>query len=132
MNLYIKIKDGQPFEHPILEENLLQAYPGIDLNNLPNDISRFEKTDMPTIGPYDHSPSVEYVMENGIVKERWTVIPYTEEEKQKKMDLIKYTRPHFPSWIFDETICEWVPPIPKPEGRYIWDERVQNWVESPI
>lgn len=132
MNLYIKIKDGQPFEHPILEENLLEAFPGIDVNNLPEDVMRFEQTGAPARGPYDNQPTVEYVIEDGVVKEKWTMTSISEEAKQAKIDFAKYMMPHFPSWIFDETLCRWVPPVPRPEGNYVWDERVQNWVERPI
>ena len=32
MNLYIRIVDGKIFEHPITEENMLIAFPDVDLN----------------------------------------------------------------------------------------------------
>lgn len=39
----------------------------------------------------------------------------------------------FPSWILDETTCQWHAPIAKPDGTefsdYVWDESIQNWVE---
>ena len=35
MNLYIQIKDGKPDQHPLIESNVLQVWPDIDLNNLP-------------------------------------------------------------------------------------------------
>lgn len=33
MNLYIKLENGQPINLPMLEDNILQCYPGIDLTN---------------------------------------------------------------------------------------------------
>lgn len=33
MNLYIKLENGQPINHPMFEDNILQCYPDIDLNN---------------------------------------------------------------------------------------------------
>lgn len=35
----------------------------------------------------------------------------------------------FPSWILDEEICQWNPPIPYPEDGqlYNWDESLVNW-----
>jgi len=32
----------------------------------------------------------------------------------------------FLSWLWEDN--EWVPPIPKPDGNYIWDEDLQEWV----
>ncbi len=35
----------------------------------------------------------------------------------------------FPSWVFNNDSCTWVPPIPMPEDgqRYIWDETELRW-----
>ena len=41
MNLFIRIVDGQPFEHPIFEDNFKQAFPDVDLNNLPSEFLKF-------------------------------------------------------------------------------------------
>ena len=37
----------------------------------------------------------------------------------------------YPSWILDETTCQWQSPIPYPiDGKgYIWNENTTNWVE---
>jgi hypothetical protein len=48
MNLYIQIKDGQPINHPIIETNMIQAYPDVDLINLPPEFARFNRYQMPT------------------------------------------------------------------------------------
>ena len=31
MRLFIQIRDGQPFEHPIIEDNFREAFPDIDI-----------------------------------------------------------------------------------------------------
>lgn len=37
----------------------------------------------------------------------------------------------YPSWILNETTCQWEAPIPYPDdGAYVWDEGNQNWVQS--
>lgn len=38
----------------------------------------------------------------------------------------------FPSWILNETTCRWEAPTPYPveNGRHIWDEENQVWVQS--
>ena len=43
MELFIRVKDGQAFEHPILGDNFRQAFPNINVNNLPSEFARFER-----------------------------------------------------------------------------------------
>lgn len=42
---------------------------------------------------------------------------------------------YLPSWVLNETTCDWEPPIPKPEDTettyYSWDEDLINWVANP-
>lgn len=34
----------------------------------------------------------------------------------------------FPSWTFDDAICDWVAPAPRPEdGTWFWNEDDQHW-----
>jgi len=47
MNLYIQMQDGQPINHPIIETNLIQVRPNIDLENLPSEFARFNRYQMP-------------------------------------------------------------------------------------
>lgn len=35
----------------------------------------------------------------------------------------------FESWVLNEQSCLWEPPIAKPEGEFVWDESVVNWIE---
>ena len=37
----------------------------------------------------------------------------------------------YPSWLLNTETCQWQAPIPYPNdnGRYIWDENTQSWVE---
>jgi hypothetical protein len=39
----------------------------------------------------------------------------------------------YPSWILNETTCQWESPIPYPidEKVYYWDEATTNWIEVP-
>lgn len=39
----------------------------------------------------------------------------------------------FESWLLNEDTCLWEAPVPRPEGDYIWDEGVGDWVavETP-
>ena len=37
----------------------------------------------------------------------------------------------YPSWVLDETTCQWAAPTPMPidDKRYRWDEPTTSWVE---
>ena len=50
------------------------------------------------------------------VKDRWNSLP---------------NRENFTAWVFDETSCLYIPPIPMPDDDklYRWDGTVNNWVE---
>jgi hypothetical protein len=38
----------------------------------------------------------------------------------------------YPSWVLDEYICQWQPPVAYPnDGKsYFWDEALVSWIES--
>jgi hypothetical protein len=36
----------------------------------------------------------------------------------------------YDSWILNEDTCNWEAPVAKPEGNYIWDESIVNWVDT--
>ena len=37
----------------------------------------------------------------------------------------------YESWVLDEEICRWIPPVPYPaEGVYTWNEETQEWIEN--
>lgn len=88
MELYIQIRDGQPFEHPIFGDNFREAYPHIDVNNLPPEFARFERiANTARVGTFEIA-ECSYQWVDGIVKDVWTVRQMTvEEEAQKRKDL---------------------------------------------
>jgi hypothetical protein len=83
MRLFIKIVNGQPFEHPILAENFIIAYPHIDVDNLPSDFANFERTndeaDNLSVGVYE-VPYSKYEWVGNVVKDVWYTRPMTEVE----------------------------------------------------
>lgn len=136
MRLFIRIKDGKPFEHPIFEDNFCQAFPNIDVNNLPPEFAIFERVAPPLLGPYEKNQRVQYECdENGVYRDVWYCDQMTEEEIAKKQQQVKdeWAKIGFQSWIFDETQCKFVPPIPYPNDLtnhyliYIWDEPTTSW-----
>jgi len=82
MRLFIQIKAGQPHEHPILEDNFRQAFPEIDVENLPPQFAEFVKTPRPIIpAHYTLDPELpEYVWDGNLITEHWSFRPMTEQE----------------------------------------------------
>ena len=77
MELYIQIINNQPVNHPILKDNLLQAFPTIDLENNP-DYVPFKRVPRPETTANVKSMTVEYRLVDGIYKDVW-IIEYMNE-----------------------------------------------------
>jgi hypothetical protein len=133
MELFIQIRNGHPFEHPILGGNFREAFPLIDVNNLPPNFSRFERIAPPTLGVYE-ACETNYEWVEGVVKDVHRVRPMTTEEKTAKQQATKdewAQGPNFSSWSFDEATCSYLSPVPYPDdGKfYRWDEPTVSWIE---
>jgi hypothetical protein len=88
MELFIRIVDGQPFEHPIFGDNFREAFPHVDIENLPPEFAKFERVQQPNANSVFEVEELSYQWVDGIVKDVWTVRPMTaEEEIQKRQDL---------------------------------------------
>ena len=76
-------------------------------------------TDKPTQAPapgYQWSYGAEWSAQDGVVYGTWSQVQ----------------RPQpYPSWSWVDGEG-WVPPIPKPDGDYYWDEDAQSWVEETL
>jgi hypothetical protein len=84
MKLFIQIRDGQPFEHPIMEDNFYQAFPHISPNDLPPQFAHFERIEPPNnVGVYEIA-EVSYQWVDGIVKDVWTIRNMTAAERDQK------------------------------------------------
>jgi hypothetical protein len=134
MNLYIQLENGQPINHPIMEENLRQAFPEMDLNNLPETFARFERVPVTVPGVYEVNEGLTYEWVDGIVKDVHHVRAMTEEERTAKQDQVKNAWQQnngSASWTFNEETCTFDPPSPYPtDGKfYVWDEPTTSWVE---
>ena len=134
MELFIRIKDGQPFEHPIFGDNFRQAFPDVDVDNLPPEFARFERVQAPVLGVYEKNLRAEYERgEDGIYRDVWYKDQMTTEEIKAKQDEAKaqWAIGGIASWVFDEDTCWFKPPVEYPtDGKpYIWDEPTVSWVE---
>lgn len=131
MELFIRIKDGQPFEHPILKDNFCQAFPNIDVNNLPSEFARFERIAPPELSPYELYEGVTYEKIGEVYKDVHHVREMSVQEKTQKQEAVKAAwNNRYPSWTFDEALCSFVAPVAYPDdgNRYVWDENNLNWV----
>ena len=137
MKLFIRIKDGQPFEHPILENNFKQAFPKVDIDNLPPEFAQFQRIKQPSINVYEIYEGVTYEWDNNIVKDVHHVRAMTNEEKTELQNKVKeqWTQNGgFASWTFDEETCSFVAPTPYQDDGlfYLWDEETLTWVQTEI
>lgn len=131
MELFIQIRDGQPFQHPIFGDNFREAFPHVDPNNLPPEFARFERIEPPQYGVYEVLVGPSYQWVDGVVKDVWLVRPMNAQEKQAKQEQVKadWALHGFASWSFDDATCTFVPPTPRPtDGLYRWDEPSLSWV----
>lgn len=88
MKLFIRIKDGKPFEHPIFEDNFREAFPEVDTNNLPPEFARFERVPCPDNANKLEKNTVRYDWVNGVVKDVWDTEPLVGEERAQKLSMI--------------------------------------------
>tara|TARA_R110000822_G_scaffold196718_1_gene334657 strand:+ start:310 stop:714 length:405 start_codon:yes stop_codon:yes gene_type:complete len=132
MRLFIQIRDGAPFEHPIQEDNFKFAFPQIDMNNLPEEFMDFERVDQKT-ELYEVFTEMPYFIDTDNVVRNGTKRDMTAEEKAAKIQELKdhWEIIGFPSWVFDETTGDFSAPLPYPDQdrKYRWNEDIVNWVE---
>lgn len=133
MELYIRIQNGQPFEHPILGDNFRQAFPDVDTNNLPAEFARFVRVAPFAVGPYEKNQTVSYQLVDGAYTDVFACEQMTAEEIAAKQQAIKdaWAENGFASWVFNESTCSFEAPTPRPtDGKfYQWDEPTTSWVE---
>jgi len=133
MELFIQIKNGQPFEHPILGDNFRQAFPNINTNNLPEWVARFVRGPAPAIGVYEIYEGLTYEKRGEVYTDVHHIRQMSNEEKLSKQEDVKteWGKTGFASWVFNEKTCVFYPPISYPEDDkiYRWDEPTISWVE---
>jgi hypothetical protein len=85
LELYIQIRDGQPFEHPIFADNFKLAFPDVNINELPADrFAKFIRVDAPVPDTYEVYEGVTYQWVDGVVKDVHSVREMTDEERAAK------------------------------------------------
>jgi hypothetical protein len=129
-NLVIKIENNNPVGYPMLLDNFLQCNPEVILPNLPNDYAFFERVVRPEISVFElfEDPEVTIEWVGDVVKDVWHVRSMTDTEKQEFITNA-LSEEHPNGWVFDETLCHYVPPFPRPNdgNRYFWNDETANW-----
>lgn len=138
MNLYIKIENGQPVDHPAFADNLLHAF-----GCIPENWEIFNRIEMPTPTVYQtfgtENPEPTYEKVNGVWQDVWPLRDMTAEEKLAHQNEVKQewaSRPnaeYLKAWVFNEETCSFDPPIPMPNDgkQYFWQGVSNSWVELP-
>ena len=136
--LYIRMLNGRPVDHPMVRSNIESAFPDVDFNNLPHWLARFERVEKPRAGVYEIVNGPIYVIDGDLVRDQWVIRPMTEDEILIKQNRVKQTAAYdqgnrVTSWIFDEATCSYVTPVPMPDDGfpYDWHEPSQTWVRIP-
>ena len=136
MELFIQIRDGQPFEHPILGDNFRQAFPNIDTDNLPPEFARFVRVAASPVGTfevYEVCGECVYALVDGVYTDVHNVRPMTDEEKAAK--IAEARERLLPNWTLnEETLQASPPPRPTVKGAYPYkfDRETNLWVESDV
>ena len=89
MNLYIRMVDGAPFEHPLFEDNFREAFPNVDVNNLPPEFAKFERVPEPRPGIFEVVDGLSYQVVNNVVKDVWHIRAMTDVERTEKIEILK-------------------------------------------
>ena len=83
--LYIQLRDGEPYEHPILGGNFREAFPDVDVDTLPSDrFAKFIRVAQPQIGTYEVYEGVTYEWFGDVIKDVHHVRQMTDVEREAK------------------------------------------------
>jgi len=144
MKLFIQVRDGVPFEHPVMEDNMRQLFPSHDLETAPEGFAKFVRVAKPELGVYERFDTshghegcgCEYVLTADGCQDVWHVLNISASEKEYKIRAFKAKPPRFyTTWVFDEATCSWQAPVAYPSDnsdlyatKYAWRDSDSTWV----
>jgi len=135
MKLYIQVQNGEPVGHPATEENLVHAFPGIDLNDPACGFAEFRRVPPPPRGPYHVLEDMVYMQVDGVYVDVYPIrnmTPIERLEHQAKYKNDWANSGVLTTWVFDEKTCAFVPPVPVPDDpsrMWVWDDTSVSWVD---
>lgn len=131
MRYFIQIKNNTPFEHPILENNFTQAFPNLDMDNLPEEFAEFIRIPQPDMLPFQVCEGCTYERDGVFFKDVHHIRDMTETEKSDKIAEAYSNLPE--GWsLNEETLQVSFKPPPKPDesGNWIFNFEQKAWVEN--
>jgi len=121
MDLYIQLKDGEPFEHPIPDWNMKMFFPDLDPSNPPEGFGRFERVPYPELTPTQIVDKINYELSNyytDLYKTKtWTDVYHVRDLSQEELDKINNDS---------------IPPKPNDGKDYYYDDNLKKWIDSSL
>lgn len=111
--LFIEMRNGAPFEHPILESNLRLFYPNLDPENPPEGYAKFNRIPIRELGPFEAYMATYYEFANE-EKTIWQDVHHIRQlTLAERAEKIREARKNSPGegWALDENTLKWIPPI---------------------
>jgi hypothetical protein len=133
MRLFIRVSDGNPVGNPIFEGNFVEAFPGVDIDNLPQEFAEFIRVPPPVLDRFEVYEGVTYEKVGDKFTDIHHVRPMTEAEKQAFIEQLKGQSPG-PQWRWNEKQLKWVfspTAIPQTGGPWKMDRTSGEWVSAP-
>ena len=80
--LYIRVENGKPVDHPIAGWNLRMFYPDLNPENLPKGFERFTRIEAPELGEYEVMVGTEYAKSNYGWQDKYIIREMTPAERE--------------------------------------------------
>jgi hypothetical protein len=134
MNLFIELRDGVPYGHPVVEDNFKEVYPDIDTQNLPSNFAKFIRTPPPSnVGMFNVEEST-YQIVDGVVTDVWTIRPLEGEQYETRLSMFRASITQF---VEDEKIITQgkIAGITDPAIKAAWENyltQLNSWVLTTI
>lgn len=134
MRCYIRVSDGQVVGNPVVAENMIQAFPGIDLDNLPEGWAPFDRIQQPEdlLTSCTQVAVCTYTLSSDDVtwQDTWTAREMTYEERVEAYAEKLSLGIVFPNMQLNPATLVWEPntPMPTDGNTYRWKKRTGEWV----
>jgi hypothetical protein len=107
------------------EDNIVLAVHVVNNNIINLEGSESEQAGIDFLSELHGHSNWKQTSYNARIRKNYAGIGYVYDEQ---IDAFIPPKP-FPSWILDIDKCNWIPPIPRPDGNWYWDENDVAWRE---
>jgi len=130
---------GNPVNHPFLIDNFLDAFPDLDISGdtAPAGYAWFNRRNKQEV--INYSIGTKQIVDTFYgrttdgkgFEDVFQVRDRTTSEMIELVLEMNKSKPYH-SWILDQdTMKYWLPPVPRPEDKHLWEESTQSWVQVP-